>query len=336
MKILLTGATGFLGGRLAELLAPDHRLRLLYRSEAQAAAFPVGAEKVRGDLRDADLLVRAAEGCDAVIHAAALVKILAPARDFDAVNVEGFANLLAAAERAGVARIVYVSSFMALGPTEQGPGGELDETASAAERDFINDYERTKTRADRLAREAIERGARLDVIYPGVIYGPGPLTEGNIIVRHLLDLAHGRLPALLGKKERRWNYVFVDDVAAGIVRLLEGKPGRRYLLAGENVRQEDFYGLVARLGGIRVPSLRMPDLLAKASGLAMKTWAQAFGGTPQLTPDLVEVYRHDWAYSSAKAGRELGYRPRPLAEGLAATLEWLRREGKWPAGAGSA
>ncbi len=62
----------------------------------------------------------------------------------------------------------------------------------------------------------------------------------------------------------------------------------------------------------------------------MKTWAQAFGGTPQLTPDLVEVYRHDWAYSSAKAGRELGYQPRPLAEGMGQTLDWLRREGRWP------
>lgn len=330
MKILVTGATGFLGGRLAALLAPVHQLRLLYRAEAQKAALPAGAEAVPGDLRDAASLERAMTGCDAVIHAAALVKILAPAREFDEVNVEGLRRVLAAAEKAGVGRLIYVSSFMALGPTEKGPHGELDEEAPAGDRAFINDYERTKTLADRLARQAIAAGAPLDVVYPGVIYGPGPLTEGNIIVRHLLDLAHGRLPALLGKKERRWNYVFVDDVAGGIVRLLEGRPGRRYLLAGENVRQDQFYDLAARLGGIRVPGLRMPDWLATTSGFLMKSWAQAFGGTPQLTPDLVEVYRHDWAYSSAKAGRELGYAPRPLAEGLGQTLEWLRREGRWP------
>jgi NAD+-dependent farnesol dehydrogenase len=331
MKILLTGASGFLGGKLAELLAPAHELRLLYRAEAQRAAFPAGAEALRGDLRDAASLERAMAGCDAAIHAAALVKILAPARDFDAVNVEGLRNVLAAAERTGLSRLVYVSSFMALGPTEKGPGGELDETAPAAEREFINDYERTKTRADRLAREAIEAGRLLDVVYPGVIYGPGSLTEGNIIVRHLLDLAGGKLPALLGKPERRWNYVFVDDVAGGIVRLLEGTPGRRYILGGENVLQEELYALVARLGKIKVPSLRMPDWLAKTSGFAMKSWAQLTGGTPQLTPDLVEVYRHDWSYSSAKAGRELGYAPRPLAEGMGLTLDWLRREGRWPA-----
>lgn len=331
MKILLTGASGFLGGRLAELLAPFHQLRLLYRAEAQRASFPAGVEAVRGDLRDATSLERAMEGCEAAIHAAALVKILAPARDFDAVNVEGLRHVLAAAERAKLSRLIYVSSFMALGPTEKGPHGELDETAPAAERAFINDYERTKTRADRLAREAIEAGRPVDVVYPGVIYGPGLLTEGNIIVRHLLDLAGRKLPALLGKPERRWNYVFVDDVAGGIGRLLEGTPGRRYVLGGENVRQEDFYALAARLGRIEVPTLRMPELVAKMAGFTMKTWAQVTGGTPQLTPDLVEVYRHDWAYSSAKAGRELGYAPRPLAAGMALTLDWLRREGRWPA-----
>lgn len=330
MKILLTGATGFLGGRLAELLAPSHQLRLLYRSPAQLASLPAGSEPFRGDLADPARMEEAVAGCDAVIHAAALVKILAPAKDFDQVNVAGLENMLAACERHGVDRLIYVSSFMALGPTEAGPGGELDEEAPAGDRHFINDYERTKTLADRLARAAIARGQHVDVVYPGVIYGPGSLTEGNIIVRHLLDLAHGRLPALLGKKERRWNYVFVEDVAAGIVRLLEGKPGRRYLLTGENVRQDDFYACVARLGGIRVPSLRMPDAVAKTSGFFMKSWAQIFGGTPQLTPDLVEVYRHDWAYSSAKAKRELGFHPRPLAEGLKITLDWLRAEGHWP------
>lgn len=337
MKILLTGATGFLGGRLAQLLAPAHELRVLYRSPGQLAELPQGAEPVRGDLRDTASLEAAAAGCDVVVHAAALVKILAPATDFDAVNVEGFRTLLAVTEKLATPRVVYVSSFMALGPTEKAPGGELDESAPADERAFINDYERTKTAADRLAREAIAQGRRLDVVYPGVIYGPGVLTEGNILVRHLLDLAAGRLPALLGKPERRWNYVFVDDVAGGIVRLLEmvaldpQLAGRRYLLGGENVRQDELYRLVAELGGIRVPKLRMPDFLATVSGFGMKTWARLFGGTPKLTPDLVEVYRHDWAYSSAKAGRELMYRPRPLAEGLKLTFDWLRRIGQLPA-----
>jgi nucleoside-diphosphate-sugar epimerase len=208
----------------------------------------------------------------------------------------------------------------------------LDESAEPRDRVWINDYERTKTLSDRLARRAVAGGAPLDVVYPGVIYGPGELTEGNIVVRHVLDLVKGRLPALLGRPERRWNYVFVDDVARGVALALESPvpAGRRFVLGGENVTQAGFYATVGRLTGAKIPSLRLPDAVAKAAGALQKGWAQLRGTTPQLTPDLVEVYRHDWAYSSARAEKELGYRWRTLAEGLGATAAWLRESGQIP------
>jgi farnesol dehydrogenase len=325
MKILVTGATGFLGRRTVERLAPRHELRLLVRPGAARERFPNSVSFAEGDVTDAASLERAVEGCDAVLHAAALVKILAAEREFDRVNVGGFENLLRAAQAAAVQRVVYVSSFIALGPTEAGPGGMLDENAAFWERAWINPYERTKTAADRLARQAIEQGTPLNVVYPGVIYGPGELTEGNIVVRHIQDLLAGKLPALLGRPERRWNYVFVEDVAAGIGSVLESAPaGARYVLGGENVTQETFYFLVAELFGARVPTRRMPDGVAKAAGALMRIWANLTGGVPQLTPDLVEIYRHDWALDSAKAARELGYAPRCLREGLAETALWLR------------
>lgn len=331
MKILLTGATGFLGRRIAAELAPRHELRLLVRRGSSRERFPEGVEFAEGDVTDRASLVRAAAGRDTVIHGAALVKILAPREDFDRVNVGGLDNVLAAAEAAGtVERLVYVSSFMALGPTESAAGGTLDESADVRDRAWINDYERTKALADRRARLAIEEGAPVTIVYPGVIYGPGELTEGNIVVRHVLDLAHRRLPALLGRPERRWNYVFVDDVARGVALALErGRPGGRYVLGGENVTLEEFYAQVERLTGVPVPKRRLPDGVARAAGAVQKAWARLRGGTPQLTPDLVEVYRHDWAYSSARAQAELGYRPRPLAEGLAATVEWLKETNAW-------
>lgn len=332
MKILVTGATGFLGRRTVAALAPRHELRLLVRPGASRERFPAGVDFVAGDVTDLPSLASGAAGCDAVLHAAALVKIDAPAAEFDRVNIGGLENVLAAAAEARVARVVYVSSFIALGPTEGAAGGELDERAESRPRTWINDYQRTKTISDMRARRAIAEGAPLSVVYPGVIYGPGELTEGNILVRHLLDLAHGRLPALVGKAERLWNYVFVDDVASGIVATLEqGPTGRRYMLGGENVTQGELYRLVAELGGIRVPRLRMPDFVATASGAAMKAWARLTGGVPRLTPDLVEIYRHDWAYDSATAIAEIGHRPRSLRAGLEATLAWLRETGAWPA-----
>src|SRR6185436_1432226 len=197
MKALLTGGTGFLGRRIAAELAPPHELRLLVRPGSSRDRFPAGVEFAVGDVTDRASLERAMDGCDAVVHAAALVKILAPAEQFDGINVGGLENVLAAADPGGhrgrIERIVYLSSFMALGPTEGGPGGELDESADSSDRVWINDYERTKALADRRARQAIAQGAPLVVVYPGVIYGPGEMTEGNLVVRGIVEAVNKRL-----------------------------------------------------------------------------------------------------------------------------------------------
>jgi farnesol dehydrogenase len=331
MKVLITGGTGFLGRRIVSDLARRHEVRLLVRPNASRERFPEGVEFAQGDVTDRASLLRAAAGCDAVVHAAALVKILAPPDEFDRINVGGIENVLRAAEEAGtVGKVVYVSSFIALGPTENGPGGMLDESAEVGEREWINDYERTKAQADRRARRAIAEGAPVNVVYPGVIYGPGEMTEGNIVVRHILDLIQRKLPGLIGSPERRWSYVFVDDVARGVGLVLEkGAPGGRYVLGGENVRLGDFYALVERLTGVPVPRRRIPDGIAKAAGALQKGWAGLTAGTPKLTPDLVEIYRHDWAYRSDRAERELGYAARPLEQGLRETLSWLAEGGQW-------
>lgn len=333
MRLLLTGGTGFLGRRLAEWLAPRHDLVLLARPTADRSGLPASAEIVEGDVTDRESLARAADGCRAIVHAAALVKILAPAKEFDRVNLAALDHLVDVAP--GVDHVIYVSSFIALGPTEGLPGSIADESTEPVgphgpRRRWINHYERTKTLADRRARQAIEEGAPLSIVYPGVVYGPGAMTEGNIVVRHLLDLAKNRVPGLLGRPERCWNYAYVEDVAEGIRRVLEeAKPGSRYCLGGENVTQGMFYALASEIGGIPVPTRRLPDRLARAAGLAAREWGRLTRSTPLLTPDLVEIYRHDWALSSVRAGRELGYQPRDLRHGLEDTIGWLRAEGEW-------
>jgi farnesol dehydrogenase len=335
MKILVTGGTGFLGRAIVRQLAPRHSLRLLVRPAASRQRFPEGVEFAAGDVTDRPSLERAAAGCGAVLHAAALVKILAPEAEFERVNLGGLDNVLAAAQAAGAPRVLYVSSFIALGPTEglrDGAARESDGLTEPAGRQWINAYERTKAQADLAARRAIAAGAPLRIVYPGVIYGPGELTEGNLVVRHLLDLVHRRTPALLGRPERRWNYAFVDDVAAGIAAVLERSPaGARYVLGGENVTQGEFYRLAAELTGVAMPRRRLPDGVAKALGAVDRTVARVRGATPKLTPDLVEVYRHDWALDSSAAARDLGYRPRTLRQGLSETIAWLRESGAWAA-----
>lgn len=325
MKILLTGGTGFLGKNVARCLARrGHALRLLARAGSDLGGLPAEAEIVRGDATDLGSMRRAAEGCEAVVHMAALVKMWVPDPGrFEAVNVGGFRNALAAA-RASRARLVYTSSFIAVGPAGPEPA---DESRIHAGEVFRNAYERTKARAEAEARAAAAAGEDLLILYPGVVYGPGDLTDGNLVVGMVADHLRGKLPGIIGPGDRLWSYAFVDDVALGHGLALErGGRGERYFLGGENATLNDVFSLLQRLEGA-APPRHIPYGVASAMGRAMYLWAELTGHPPQLTHEVVDVLREHWAYTSAKAARELGYRPTPLEDGLRRTLAWLREGG---------
>ena len=322
MKALLTGGTGFLGKNVARaLVARGHEVRLLAREGSNLAGLPAG-EIVRGDVCDAASLRRAAEGCQAILHMAALVKMWVPEREvFDRVNVEGLRAALAASEAVG-ARLVYTSSFMAIGPTGAQPA---DESQIHPGHSFRNDYERTKAHADVVAREAAAAGRDVVLLYPGVVYGPGDRTAGNIVVNMIADHLRGRFPGIIGPGDRLWSYAFVEDVAAGHVDALEkGRAGERDLLAGENVSMNDFFRLLAEVSGVPAPRLHIPYAAAGALGWMLYAWAELTGLEPLLTHEVVGVFREHWSYTSAKAQRDLGYRTTSLRDGLRRTLDWLR------------
>lgn len=331
MKVLITGATGFLGRAVARhLAARGHELRALVRSAGRAFGLPPGTEAAIGDVTDAGSLARAAEGCAAIVHMAALVKIwVSDPRRFEATNLGGFENALAAADAAG-ARLVYTSSFVALGPS--GPG-VLDAARPHPGSGFRNAYERTKALADAAARAAAEHGRDVVILYPGVVYGPGDMTDGNIVARMIADHLNGRLPGLVGPGDRRWSYAFVEDVAEGHALALEkGRAGDRFVFGGENATLQRLFELVQEIAGVAPPRLRIPYPIASAVGRAQWLWAELTGHPPQLTHGEVGVFREEWACDSSKAMRELGYEWRPLAEGLRETLRWLRATGQVASG----
>ncbi len=277
-----------------------------------ATASGLGGTLVDGDVRNRVAVEQAARGCDAVCHMAALVSIWRRRRqDFDEVNVGGLQNVLDAAAALGITRVLYTSSFLALPPVGR---------ASPLE---ANDYQRTKVAADQLADRSVAAGRPLIRVYPGVVYGPGSLTEGNLIGRLLEDHLNGRLPGLIGS-EHQWSYAYADDVAQGHCAALErGRVGARYILGGENATQSQMFTIVERLTGRRVPR-RIPYSIASAIGVAEEWRVRAFGGLPLVTRGAVEIFRWDWALDSGEAIRELGYSVTPLSEGLERTIAAAR------------
>jgi farnesol dehydrogenase len=329
MKVLVTGATGFLGRAVARRLAArGHALRVLVRPTSRVEGLPEGFEVAAGDVTDLLSFRAAATGCGAVVHLAALVKAWVPDPSrFEAVNVGGTENALAAAREAG-ARLVTTSSFIALGPS--GPGA-LDASRPHPGPPFRNAYERTKARADARAREAAAGGQDVVVLYPGVVYGPGDRTDGNIVARMIADHLNGRLPGLVGPADRRCSYAFVEDVAEGHALALEkGRPGDRFVLGGENATLARLFDLVHEIAGAAPPRLRIPYAAASLLGRLQWLWAETTGHPPRLTHGEVGVLREEWACDSGAAEREIGYMPRPLAEGLRETVRWLRETGQAP------
>ncbi len=326
-KILVTGAAGFLGGRVAQALTNDGwQVRAFVRGRTGWTDAPAAIEIVQGDVTDRATFVRAAEGCEVIVHAAALVRTwdADPAR-FDRVNVGGLRNAADAA-RVNGARLVYLSSFIALGPTD---GFIANEDAPIPTTPPHNDYERTKREADRVAREFGAQGLPIVRLYPGVVFGPGRRTSGNHVVGLLVQHAAGRIPGLLGGGRVRQCFAFVDDVVRGVTSAVErANSGTAYLLGGENRTVRELFEAFERATGIRPPRLWIPFALASLVGRVARWRADRWGTEPELTDQVVGIYRHEWCYASDRAERELGYRITPFDQAVQRTAAWLRERGE--------
>lgn len=326
MRLFVTGATGFLGHALTrELLARRHEVTALVRSARAAAALPAGARPASGSIEDPVSYAPALRGQDAVVHVAAMVRMWARDRtQFDRVNVAGTERAIQAATDAGVGKFVYVSSFMALGPSNGAPLKEDDPRRTPA---TSNDYERTKHLADQVARRYLERGHPLYVLYPGVIYGPGNLTDGNLVAKNIIPFLNGTMP--FGVAIKDWSYAFVDDVVRGLVKVIEGNPpSRRYILGGDNRSVAEFYAALHAASGRKPPRFTIPLPLAAAAGYGEYLLAEIFGRQPRLlTHEVARIYRRSWTYDSSRAIRELGYTITPLREGLGRLVAWLKEAG---------
>ncbi|VFQ62353.1 unnamed protein product [Cuscuta campestris] len=330
-KVLVTGASGYLGGRLCHaLLNHGHRVTAFVRPTSDLSCLPHAGsgggtfEIAFGDVTDYQSLSEACSGCSVIFHAAALVEpwLPDPSR-FINVNVGGLKNVVQAWKSTGsVEKIIYTSSFFALGSTD---GYVADETQTHSGKFFCTEYEKSKAIADKIALEAAAEGVPIIAVYPGVVYGAGKITAGNIFARLIIERFNGRLPGYIGQGNDRYSFSHVDDVVHGHIAVMDkGRLGERYLLTGENASFKDVFDLAAEITHTKKPCFAIPLAILEVYGWVSVFFSRITGNLPLISPPAVQALRHQWAYSCEKAKAELDYNPRSLKEGLTEVLLWLK------------
>ena len=324
-KVLVTGASGFVGSAVARaLVTRGDDVRVLVRATSDRRNLHgLEAEPAEGDVRDEAAVRAALAGCDRLFHVAADYRLWA--RDPEEIvrnNRDGAAAVMRAALSAGVGRVVYTSSVATLRTRRDAPA---DETGPLGEDEAIGAYKRSKVVAERVVERMVaQEGLPAVIVSPSTPIGPRdvkPTPTGRIIV----EAATGKIPAFV---DTGLNLAHVDDVAAGhLLAMDRGRIGERYILGGQDVTLRDMLAAIARLTGRKPPTVALPrgPLLPLAWGA--EAVAQMTGREPFLTRDALKMSRNLMFFTSAKAERELGYCARPYEQALIDALAWFRQAG---------
>jgi dihydroflavonol-4-reductase len=315
---LVTGASGFLGWHVARaLVEKGHTVRALVRPGSRVDALDV--EAITGDLRDPASLERAVAGCGLVFHVAADYRLWAKdPGDLYRSNVDGTRNLLAAAKRAGVERVVYTSTVGCIGIP---PGGMGNEDTPVTLEDMAGDYKRSKFLAEQVALEFARDGFPVVIVNPTAPLGDRdvkPTPTGKIVV----DFLSGNMPAFI---DTGLNVVDVRDTAeAHLLACERGRAGERYILGSENLTLAEILGKLARITGRKAPSTKLPYAVAYCAGACSTAWAGVTGRPPRVPLDAVRMAKKKMWVTHEKAARELGFKPGPAEQALSRAVAWFQ------------
>src|SRR6267142_5247703 len=326
MLAFVTGATGFLGSHVARVLAEQGaKLRLLVRTTSDLRNIAdLNADRVVGDLQDPASIEKSLAGCDALFHVAADYRLWV--RDPEQMyrsNVEGTRGLIEAARKHGVRRIVYTSSVATMGFSSNGTLADEDSPVSLD--DMIGPYKRSKFMAEQVAFEAARSGVDVVVVNPTTPIGEGdlkPTPTGRIVV----DFLKRKFPAYV---DTGLNLVDATECARGHIQALEkGRSGERYILGGENLTLKQILDRLAAITGLPSPRVKVPYFMALLTGVVDQVvTGHILRREPRATIDAVRMGRKKMFTTSAKAERELGWRPSPVDGALWRSVEWFRAHG---------
>lgn len=322
MKALVTGATGFVGGAVARaLVRAGVDVRVLARPESDLHNLEgLTVERVVGDLRDPASLRQSLTGCQQLYHVAAHYALWAkdPSIFYD-INVTGTRNVMEAASAVGIQRTVYCSTIGAIGLP---PGGGLGtEDTPVALDQMAGHYKRSKFLAEQEVLKLAQKGFPVVIVNPSAPVGTGdvrPTPTGQVIV----DFMRGRMPAYI---ETGMNIVDVDDVATGhLLAMQKGRQGERYILGCKNLMLREVFEILARLTGIKAPSIKLPRLAILPLAYVNHWMANLTGQPPRIPLEGVKMAKYNMHYDCSKAVRELGIPQTPPDIALDKAVRWFR------------
>ncbi len=325
MNIFITGATGYIGHRLALQLANDgHQIHALVRDMQK------GEELLKhknillfhGDILDKPSLLKAMAHCHQVYHLAALASVWN--KDPNAyynINVNGLKNVLDCCLEMHIKNVLFTSTAGVVGDSvNMQPVAEL--TNSNPKLETL--YEKSKLQAEILLKQYNQKGISGVIVNPSRVYGPGLLTESNGFTRLIKMYINDQWKVKPSNGKSIGNYVYIDDTINGLINAMEkAQPGERYLLGGINITYNDFFSLVDEFTNKRRKLYNLPSSIMLFLSQMLLLRAILFGKQPLITPPFVRKYNKHWIVTSAKAEKELGYTITPLREGLVKTLKWL-------------
>ena len=326
MKVLVTGATGFVGAAVARAVAATGAdVRVLARPDSDLRNLDgLKVERVPGDLRERESLRRALAGCRQLYHVAAHYALWArdPSVFYD-INVAGTRALMEAARDAGIQRIVYTSTIGAIGLPEGGGLGTEQTPVSLAQ--MAGDYKRSKFLAEQEVLTLARAGLPVVIVNPSAPVGERdikPTPTGQVIV----DFMKGRMPAYI---DTGMNLIDVDDVAVGHVRAMErGRPGERYILGNRNLMLREIFEILSKLTGIPAPTIKLPRLAILPLAYVNKWIADYVTHRPPRIPlEGVKMAKYKMHYDCSKAVRELGLPQPPIDIALEKAVKWFKTHG---------
>jgi nucleoside-diphosphate-sugar epimerase len=321
MRAFITGATGFIGGRLAAHLAEKgHAVTALARPTSDTRALErMGAHIIEGDVLKPDTYRNALRSADWVFHAAAIVDVIKPdRRRLLETNIDGTRRFLGACANAEVGRVIHFSSIAALGHVTNGPADETHELKPP----YASAYEESKHRSDAAAEQFARQGLDVVRILPSIVIGYGDPKSGAVFRRFLL----GRVPPL-PRTQGIASYVHVDDLVDGVMLATrKGRSGERYIFTQANWTHEELYTAIAEIAGIKVPNWHVPMAFARLAALVEESVAALRRKPPRFSRQTLRSLANRHAFSSKKARTQLGWTPEDFRKRLEQTIRAYQEE----------